>query len=139
MRRYQREVAVDAAPPGAHETEDQRQRILRDGNLYLPLNRRLELLLVAPCIASNTTSPAGHFVGNLGDLMISERFRLVEQRNFSMQAFFDGKDTGQTVDGNDINYITTALEFWCNFAPRWVVRGETGINIDTGRKSATDT
>jgi hypothetical protein len=41
------------------------------------------------------------------------------------------------VNGNDINFITPSLEFWWNFAPNWVVRGATGINIDTGRHSAT--
>jgi hypothetical protein len=108
-------------------------------NLYLPLNQRLELLVVVPFIASNTTSPTGHYVGNFGDLTISERFRLVEQRNFSLQALLTERTpTGQTVNGNDINFVAPSLEFWWNFAPRWVVRGGTGINIDTGRKSATD-
>src|SRR6516165_1572921 len=108
-------------------------------NLYFPLNQRLELLLVVPFIASNTTSPTGHYVGNFGDLTISERFRLIEQRNFSMQALLTERTpTGQTVNGNDINFITPSVEFWWNFAPRWVVRGGTGINIDTGRHSATD-
>ncbi len=109
-------------------------------NLYLPLNRRLELLVVAPFIASNPTSSTGHYVSNFGDLTISERFRLVDQRDFSMQALLTERTpTGQTVNGNDINYITPALEFWCNFAPKWVLRGGTGINIDTGRTSATST
>ncbi len=109
-------------------------------NLYMPLNQRLELLAVVPFIASNTTSPTGHYVGNFGDLTISGRFRLVEQRNFSLQALLTERTpTGQTVNGNDINFITPAVEFWCNFAPRWVLRGGTGMNIDTGRKSATDT
>jgi hypothetical protein len=108
-------------------------------NLYLPLNQRLELLVVVPFVASNTTSPTGHYVSNFGDLTISERFRLVEQRNFSFQALLTERTpTGQTVNGNDINYITPAVEFWWNFAPRWVLRGGTGINIDTGRTSATD-
>ena len=40
-------------------------------NLYLPLNQRLELLIVAPFIASNKTSPTGHYVGNFGDLTVS--------------------------------------------------------------------
>jgi hypothetical protein len=107
-------------------------------NLYLPLNQRLELLVVVPFIASNKTSPTGHYVGNFGDLAISERFRLVEQRNFSLQALLTERTpTGKTVNGNDINFVTPSLEFWWNFAPRWVVRGGTGINIDTGRKSAT--
>jgi hypothetical protein len=109
-------------------------------NLYLPLNQRLELLLVVPFIASNKTSPTGHYVGNFGDLAISERFRLVEQRNFSLQALLTERTpTGQNVNGNDINFVTPSVEFWCNFAPRWVLRGGTGINIDTGRKSATST
>jgi hypothetical protein len=108
-------------------------------NLYLPLNQRLELLVVAPFIASNTTSPTGHYVANFGDLTISERFRLIEQRNFSLQALLTERTpTGQTVTGNDINYITPSVEFWWNFAPKWVCRGGTGINIDTGRMSATD-
>jgi hypothetical protein len=108
-------------------------------NLYMPLNQRLELLVVVPFIASNPTSASGHYVGNFGDLTFSERFRLVERRNFTMQALLTERTpTGQTVNGNDINYITPALEFWCNFAPRWVLRGGTGINIDTGRASATD-
>jgi hypothetical protein len=109
-------------------------------NLYLPLNQRLELLVVVPFVASNTTSPKGHYVTNFGDLTVSERFRLIEQRNFSFQALLTERTpTGNTVNGNDINYITPSLEFWWNFAPRWVVRGGTGINIDTGRTSATDT
>jgi hypothetical protein len=109
-------------------------------NLYLPLNQRLELLLVAPFLASNKTSPDGHYVTNFGDLTISERFRLIEQQDFSFQAALTERmPTGQTVNGNDIAYITPAAEFWWNFAPKWVMRGSTGINIDTGRKSATDT
>ena len=109
-------------------------------NFYLPLNQRLELLIVAPFIAANTTGPTGHYVANFGDLTISERFRLVEQRNFTLQALLTERTpTGQTINGNDINYITPSVEFWWNFAPKWVFRGGTGVNIDTGRTSATDT
>jgi hypothetical protein len=109
-------------------------------NLYLPLNQRLELLVVVPFVAANTASPGGHYVANFGDLTVSERFRLIERRNFSFQALLTERTpTGNTVNGNDINYITPSLESWWNFAPRWVLRGGTGINIDTGRTSATDT
>ena len=45
--------------------------------------------------------------------------------------------TGKSVNGSDINYITPGLEFWWNFAPKWVARGGTSIDILTGRKSAT--
>jgi hypothetical protein len=107
-------------------------------NLFLPLNQRLELLVVVPFIASNKTSPTGHYVGNFGDLTIVSRFRLIEQRNFSMVAFVSERiPTGKTVNGNDINFVSPSLEFWWNFAPKWVLRGGTGINIDTGRLSAT--
>jgi hypothetical protein len=109
-------------------------------NLYVPLNQRLELLVVVPFVASNKTSPTGHYVANFGDLTFSERFRLVEQRNFTFQALLTERTpTGQTVNGNGINYITPSVEFWWNFAPKWVLRGGTGINIDTGRTSATST
>ena len=102
-------------------------------NLYLPLNQRLELLIVAPFIASNKTSPTGHYVGNFGDLTVSARFRLVEQRNFSMQALLTERTpTGKTVNGNDINFITPSLEFWWNFAPKWVLRGERGSTSTPG-------
>src|SRR5262249_2482867 len=62
------------------------------------------------------------------------------QRNFSFQALLTERTpTGQTINGNDINFITPSVEFWWNFAPKWVLRGGTGINIDTGRASATST
>ncbi len=106
-------------------------------NLYLPLNQRLELLVVVPFIASNANG-AGNYVGNFGDLTLSERFRLIEQRNFTLLALLTERmPTGQTVNGNDINFITPSLDFWWNFAQKWVVRGSTGMNIDTGRHSAT--
>lgn len=106
-------------------------------NLYIPLNRRLELLVVAPFIASNENAD-GRFVGNFGDLTFSERFRMIDQRNFSMQAVLTERTpTGQSVNGNDLSFVTPGLEFWCNFAPRWVLRGSTGIAIDTGRVTAT--
>jgi hypothetical protein len=105
-------------------------------DLYLPLNQRLELLVVAPFVASNTMSPTGNYVGEFGDLTFSERFRLIEQRNFSMQAVLTERTpTGQSVNGNGIALIAPSLEFWWNFAPRWVVRGGTEIGI--GRTAAT--
>ncbi len=108
--------------------------------LFLPLNQRMELLLTVPYVASNTTGPTGHYVGNFGDLTVEAKFRLIEQRNFSVTAFLaERTPTGNTVNGNDINLVVPNLEFWWNFAPGWVARGGTGINIDTGRTSTTDT
>jgi hypothetical protein len=109
-------------------------------NLYLPLNQRLELLVVVPFVASNKTSPTGHFASSFGDLTFSGRFRLLEQRDFSIQSVLTERiPTGQTINGNDINFVSPSLEFWWNFAPRWVLRGGTGMNIDTGRASGTST
>jgi hypothetical protein len=116
-----------------------------DGNQYtaystiiMPLNQRMDILFVAPFIESNKTSPTGPYVGNFGDLGVQARFRLIEQRNFSMIAFVGERmPTGKTVNGSDVNFVTPSAEFWWNFAPKWVLRGGTGINIDTGRLSAT--
>jgi hypothetical protein len=107
--------------------------------LYLPLNQRLELVITAPFITSNQTKAKGGYVSNFGDLTFEARFRLIDQRNFSMTAsIYERTPTGQAVNGNDINFVTPEISAWWNFAPNWVVRGGTGINIDTGRKSATD-
>jgi len=106
--------------------------------ILIPLNARLELLLGTAFIASNKTSPGGGYVGNWGDTSIQARFHLIDQRNFSLIAFLDERiPTGKSVNGSDINYVTPGFEFWWNFAPQWVVRGGSSINILTGRKSST--
>lgn len=103
-------------------------------NTYLPLNQRLELLVVVPFVASNTTSPTGHSVSHFGDLTISERFRLVEQRDFSFQALLTERTpTGRTINGNDLSLITPSVEFWGNFAPKWVLRG---VRVSTSTSDA---
>ena len=106
-------------------------------SLLIPLNSRMELLLGTVFIASNKTSPGGGYVGNWGDTGVQARFHLIDQRNFSLIAFVGERiPTGKSINGNDINYITPAAEFWWNFAPQWVLRGGSQINILTGRKSS---
>ena len=106
--------------------------------IFLPLNSRLELVLGTVFIDSRKSSPTGGYVGNWGDTAVQARFHLVEQRNFSMIGFVGERiPTGKAVNGSGINYVTPGLEFWWNFAPKWVARGGTSINILTGRKSAT--
>jgi len=106
--------------------------------ILLPLNRRMELLIGTVFIDSRKSSPNGGYVGNWGDTGIQARFLAIDQRNFSMVAVLGERiPTGKPVNGSGINYITPSLEFWWNFAPKWVMRGATGINILTGRKSAT--
>ncbi|QEH34792.1 hypothetical protein OJF2_33340 [Aquisphaera giovannonii] len=106
--------------------------------LLLPLSSRLQIVLGTVYIDSRKTSPGGHYVGNWGDTGVQARVHLVDQRNFSMVAFVGERiPTGKSVNGSGINYITPGLEFWWNFASKWVVRGGTSINILTGRKSAT--
>ncbi|MCA1685935.1 MAG: hypothetical protein LC745_08110, partial [Planctomycetia bacterium] len=119
---------------------------LANGNQYagyttilLPLNSRFEILLGTVFIADNRVSPGGPYVGNWGDTGIQGRFHLVDQRNFSMVALIGERiPTGKSVNGNDINYVTPGLEAWWNFAPKWVVRGGTQINIDTNRPSTSN-
>jgi hypothetical protein len=82
--------------------------------------------------------PAAAVDGNRGDTGVQARFPLIERRNFSMVTFVGERiPTGKSVNGDDINGVTPGLEAWWNFAPDWVVRGGTSVNIDTGRKTAT--
>ncbi|MGP0062890.1 MAG: hypothetical protein ACLQGP_04710 [Isosphaeraceae bacterium] len=116
-----------------------------NGNQYalystflLPLSARLQLMPGTTFISDNTSSPGGHYVANWGDTGVQVRFHLIEQRNFSVVAFLGERiPTGKSVNGNDINLVTPGLESWWNFAPQWVLRGGSAINILTGRKSAT--
>ena len=106
--------------------------------ILIPLNARLELLLGTVFIASNKTSPGGGYAGNWGDTGVQARFHLIDQRNFSLVALVGERiPTGKSVNGNDIDYITPGIEFWWNFAPQWVARGGTSVNILVGRKSTT--
>ena len=116
-----------------------------DGNAYnayaeilIPLNARMEIYLGTSFITSNKTSPAGGYNGNWGDTGIQARFHLVDRRDFSLIGIIGERfPTGKTINGNGINYVTPGFEFWWNFAPHWVLRGGSQINILTGRKSST--
>lgn len=105
---------------------------------FLPLNSRLEILVGTVFIDSRKSSPAGGYVGNWGDTGVEARFHLIEQRNFSVVSFLGERiPTGKAVNGSGISYVTPGVEFWWNFAPRWVARGGMSINALTGRRSAT--
>lgn len=102
--------------------------------ILLPLSSRPELEIGTVFIASNKSSPAGGYTGNWGDTGIQARFHMIDQRNFSLVAILGERiPTGKSYNGNDINFITPGLEGWWKFAPHWVVRGGTQINIITGR------
>lgn len=109
-------------------------------SIFLPINRRLELQVIAPFIAANSRGPSGQgWAGNFGDLAIGSHFLLIDQRDFSMVAALTTRTpTGDSVNGNDVAFVTPSLEAWWNFAPKWVLRGMTGINILTSNRSATD-
>jgi hypothetical protein len=111
-----------------------------DFALFLPVNRRLEFEIVAPYIAANGRGRnARGWAGNFGDLAVGSRFLLIDQRDFSMVAVLTTRTpTGDAVNGNAVTFVTPAAEFWWNFAPKWVARGLTGINILTSSRSATD-
>ncbi len=106
--------------------------------ILIPLNARVELQLGTVFIDSRKSSPGGGYVGNWGDTGVQARFHFIDQRNFSLVGTIGERiPTGKSVNGSGINYVTPGLEFWWNFADRWVLRGGTSINILTGRKSAT--
>jgi hypothetical protein len=106
--------------------------------ILLPLNSRMAVLLGTTYIDSRKSSPTGGWAGNWGDLGIQARFHLIEKRNFSLVSVLGERvPTGKAVNGSGINFVSPGLEFWWNFAPRWVMRGATSINILTGRKTAT--
>lgn len=107
-------------------------------SLFLPLSARFELVLGTVFIDSRKASPGGPYVGNWGDTGVQGRIHLIDQKDFSMLVLLGERiPTGKNVNGADINYITPGFEYWWNFAPKWVVRGQTSINILTGRKSGT--
>lgn len=104
----------------------------------VPLNARLELLLGTVFIDSRKSSPNGGYVGNWGDSAVQARFRLIEKRDFSfLVTLGDRIPTGKAVNGSGINFVTPGMEAWWNFAPNWVLRGGSSVNILTGRKTAT--
>jgi hypothetical protein len=106
--------------------------------VLLPLNSRVELMMGTVFIDSRKSSSDGGYVGNWGDIGVQARFHLIEQRNFSLVGVIGERiPTGKSVNGSGINFVSPGLEFWWNFAPRWVARGGTSINILTGRKTAT--
>lgn len=109
-------------------------------SVSLPVNRRLEFQLIAPFIASNGRGSSGTgWAGNFGDLTVSSRFQLVDQKNFSMLASLSNRiPTGDSINGNGVSFVSPAMEAWWNFGPKWVLRGVTGINILTSNRSATN-
>ena len=108
-------------------------------NFYLPLSQRLELLVVAPFIASNTTSPGGPYVANFGDLTISERCAWWSRgtsrcKRCSRRGLPPGRrSTAMTSTSSPRLSSSGGIS-----PPGGCSRG-TGINIDAGRRSATDT
>lgn len=101
-------------------------------SIFVPLNARMEIQIIAPFINSNQVGTSGAYQGNFGDLAFQARFHLIEHRNFSVVGFIGERTpTGNFVNGNNINFVSPSLEAWWNFAPKWVVRAGTGINIRT--------
>jgi len=104
-----------------------------------PLSARLELQFGTVFVDSRKSSPTGGYVANWGDIGVQARFHMIDQRNFSLVSFLGERiPTGKAVNGSGINFVTPGLEFWWNFAPHWVARGGTLINISTGRQTATN-
>lgn len=108
-------------------------------SIRAPVSARLELQFGAVFVDSRKSSPTGGYVANWGDLGFQVRFHMTDRPNFSLVSFFGERvPTGKAINGSGINFVTPGLEFWWNFAPHWVARGATLINVSTGRQSATN-
>ncbi len=108
-------------------------------SILTPLNQRLAVRLTLPYITANQAGmDTPGYTSSVGDLTVDFWFRLIEQRKFSMIAVLSERiPTGSDRNGNGLNYVHPALQFWWNFAPKWVARGQTGISINTGTPSAS--
>ncbi len=116
--------------------------------LYTPLSRRLSLITQNPFIDSNqptfsvgkqglpnpSTAPGrsrNRTPTGFGDLAITPRVMLRETENLSLVAELTVQiPTGYRGTGAGQAILTPGVQFWSNFAPKWIARG--GFNVGVG-------
>ncbi|MFI5455707.1 MAG: hypothetical protein ACHRXM_09675 [Isosphaerales bacterium] len=111
----------------------------RNGNQYLggytiytPLNRRCELRVDVPFVASNKGGANDTYHDRFGDLVISPRFLLSATRDFSQIFALNVRTpTGSYVNGNGVDSLSPQYQFWYNLYGNWAVRGGTGVTVPT--------
>ena len=131
--------------------------------LFTPLSRRLLLITQVPFFSSNlpsiavgkqafpvttpgrggTTNPVTgrhHIPSGFGDLAFTWRVMLKEIENFSLTAELTVQTpTGYRPEGAGQALVTPGVQFWWNFAERWVARGAFNEAIGTNRQAGGTT
>ena len=111
--------------------------------IFLPLSRRLDLIVNVPFVVSNsiasglpiinpTGQPTVQSQTTFGDMSFTPRVLLHETKDFSFTAEMATiVPTGnQPLEGKTA--LTPAVSFWYNFTGRWVIRGGIGDLIPLG-------
>lgn len=117
--------------------------------VYLPLNRRLELVASIPFVTSQPTFNLGksNFPNpnpprpdqrstGFGDLTLTPRFMMIEQDNFTLVTQVSVQTpTGTRRAGAGQSILTPGVQFWWNFAESWVMRGGFSTGVGTNRQA----
>jgi hypothetical protein len=104
---------------------------------YAPLNRRFELRVDLPFVASNKGLANETYHDHFGDMVVGLRFLLSANRDFSQVFALNVRTpTGSYMNGNGVDSLSPQYQFWYNPYGRWAVRGGAGFNIPTGGAGA---
>ncbi|MDG3002510.1 transporter [Paludisphaera mucosa] len=107
------------------------QRYTGDYTLFLPLNRRFEVMIQAPFLMANgTVDPLRGYASGVGDLRFAPKLMLSESEGLSQTlSMLIRVPTGSTTLGEGIASLDPRYEFWSNPFGSWVVRGGGGPSI----------
>lgn len=104
-----------------------------DWSIFIPLNRRLDIRLDVPYVNSNKGGPQNKYITQFGDLNITARFLLAEDRDTSVIAVAStSAPTGNAQTGGGSTQLGYGLQFWHAMRDRWVVRGGANVIIPVG-------
>jgi hypothetical protein len=112
-----------------------RQNVANNGNSYfsdwsifLPLNRRLDIRFDVPYINANKGGAQNKYLTQFGDLNVTARFLLAEDRDTSVIAVSSiSIPTGRVETGGGSTQLGYGLQFWHSMRDRWIFRG--GANV----------
>lgn len=99
--------------------------------IFLPVNRRFEVLIDVPFVVSNGTSRPGRgYTSRFGDLAITPRFLLAESEATTHVFVMDVRmPTGSAATGDGRMALVPRYSFWTNPVGPWVVRGAASVAV----------
>lgn len=104
-----------------------------DWSVFIPLNRRLDIRLDVPYVNSNKGGPQNKYITQFGDLNLTARFLLAEDRDTSVIAVAStSMPTGNAQTGGGSTQLGYGLQFWHAMRDRWVVRGGANVILPVG-------